>query len=162
MRVAYLFMNLINCIMTKIRVLSIGIVCLMILNITLIIVVFIGGPKPFKAPRNFIIEKLEFTPTQVLMYEDLIVGHQASVSSNEKEIKNLKKALYETLITNDKIRQLELLNEISKSKQKIELIHLKHFEEIKGICKPEQQEQFMNLIEDLPRLFAPPGHNKRR
>ena len=147
--------------MTKIRVLSIGIVCLIILNITLIIAVFIGGPRPFKAPRNFIIEKLEFTPSQVLMYENLIVEHKASITSNAEDIKKLKEALYKTLITNDKTRKLELLNEISKSKQKIELIHLKHFEDIKGICKPEQQEQFMDLVEELPRLFALPGHNKR-
>lgn len=147
--------------MTKIRVLSIGVICLVLLNIALIAGVFIGGPRPFKAPKGFIIEKLELTPDQVIMYEKLIIAHRASVADNGKNIKELKHKLYQTLITGDKIKQLELLDEISKSQQMIELLHLRHFNDIKGLCTPEQQEKFSSLIEELPYLFAPPHHKKK-
>ena len=147
--------------MTKIRVLTISVICLVLINLVLIGGILIGGPKPFREPKMFIIERLDFTTAQVLEYEDLIEVHKNDVAKNGKEIKALKDELYLTLIINDEAKQSKIIEEIVLSKKKIEILHLNHFKDIKLICKPEQQEKFSKLVEELPRLFLPPSHKKK-
>lgn len=154
-------MNQISCIMTKTRVLSISVICLVVINVGLILAILIGGPKHFKEPRLFIIETLHFDSNQVLEFEKLITAHKNELFKKSDKIKTLKDKLYLTLINNDTIREAETLEEIMRLKKNIEILHLSHFKDIKSICKPDQQEKFAKLIRELPQLFSDPRERQK-
>lgn len=147
--------------MTKIRVLTISVICLVALNIVLIAGIFIGGISHHKEPKKIIIDKLELTASQVLEYEKSIKRHRNLIDDNEKQLFSLKQELHQTLISEDENIKQDLLKEISIIQLNIEQIHLAHFKEIKLICKPEQKEKFSSLINELPQLFNPRLKRKR-
>ena len=148
--------------MTKVRVLTISVISLFLINLVLIGGILIGGPKPFNGPKMRIIDTLEFDSGQVIEFEKLISIHKNSILENENEIKTLKDELYYTLVTDDTVKQVEILEKIQIVKNRIELLHLSHFKDIKALCKPEQQKNYSKLVKELPRLFMPPNHHHKK
>ncbi len=56
----------------------------------------------------------------------------------------------------------EMAIKIGQLHTRMELIQSSHFEEIRRLCKPEQKEQFMHLLDDIlhmtrPEAPGPPG-----
>ena len=75
----------------------------------------------------------------------------------------LKSQLYSNLIDqNEPTNTDSLIIEIGKKQIEIEQIHYKHFQEIKGLCKPEQQKAFKELSLDIVKLFAHPAPSNEK
>ncbi len=151
--------------MNRLKLLKISVVVLVLINLILVAIVFIGGkhhPPRHHNEKQIIIERLDLNNDQVDIFEYSIEQHIHAIRAQEKELKRLKKELYLTLKSDDVEREKELLEELMKVKKKIEKIHLKHFKEIKGLCTEEQLPKFDALTEDLARIFAPhPPRPKR-
>lgn len=151
--------------MEKTKLLTITVIGLLLLNFATLGFLFISGTKGHKPPhdipegrhepKEIIIERLHFDANQQKEYGQLIEWHRGEIRQLEDSIRVSKNELY-MLLNDDKIDEkakVTLINEIALFQKQIEATHFKHFEDIKKLCKPEQQVYFNELTEELGRLF---------
>ena len=155
--------------MNKIKILSISIGVLVLLNLGLIFFILSNKPPrhPFRGghrnekmkdgPKIIIIDKLEFDEQQIGEYEKLIKIHQESINKLDEQLMQNKKLLYEQLINNNALKD-SLMTALSQIQHQIEETHYSHFEALKKICKPNQQNKFNELTVELSSLFS--NHKK--
>ncbi|MFA9212546.1 MAG: hypothetical protein ACEQSR_01690 [Candidatus Methylacidiphilales bacterium] len=143
--------------MNKIKLLSMLVIGLLVVNIALTAFLFLGKKyKPKReGPRDEIIEKLDFSPDQITAYDSFILEHRKAIKEADNRIMQLKNELYKNLNRNLNIDPKDsLIAEIGKTQIQIENIHYQHFESIKAICKPGQQMQkFELLTTEIAQLF---------
>jgi periplasmic protein CpxP/Spy len=146
--------------MTKIKLLSIAVVGLLLINFGILAFLFLQkpssserGPKHHR-PREIIIRKLKFDDEQVNKYDDLIHQHRSAIRILDDSVRDLKTTLYSTLIDKSTSHD-SIIQAIAEVQKRIETVHYVHFTQIKSICKPEQIDYFKDLTRELSRLFAP-------
>lgn len=149
--------------MTKLKLLSIAVVGLLILNLCIVGFLFLRkpparlqGPPPSEidGPRNRIVEILHLDHEQVLEYEKLIDQHKNTIKLLNDSISVAKSNLYHTLIGENLIAKNSLVNKIASLQKEIENAHYDHFSKIKKLCKPEQLEYFTELTAELSNFFG--------
>ena len=151
--------------MEKTKLLTITVIGLLLLNFATLGFLFISGTKGHKPPhdipegrhepKEIIIERLHFDANQQKEYGQLIEWHRGEIRQLEDSIRVSKNELY-MLFNNDIVDEkakVTLINEIALFQKQIEATHFKHFEDIKKLCKPEQQVYFNELTEEFGRLF---------
>jgi len=150
--------------MSKIKLLSIAVVGLLIINSLMLGLGFWNGSKrpPLKyppgrptEPKQIIIDNLHLTGNQITAYENLIRDHRSSVIALENDIKQTKNRLYRTLQEEESPAKDSLENRLGELQKQIEITHYEHFHAIKKLCRPDQLPLFNALSEELARLFAP-------
>jgi hypothetical protein len=150
--------------MEKTKLLTITVIGLLLLNFATIGFLFLNGPKGNRLPhldrqepKAVIIEKLHFDTNQQKEYDKLIQWHQGEINQLDDQIRQTKNELYSGLSEKEiNIKTKDSLITLLNSYQKqIEETHFKHFQDIKKLCKPEQQEDFKMLTEEMSRIFAP-------
>ncbi len=147
--------------MTKIKILTISVIALAVLNLGMI-AFFVAIKTNFfghrdNSPRKIIIEKLALDQEQQIVFEKMVVLQIKKVKENEKKIIATKQNLYHLLTqpTVDKKAKDSLINELGKLQKNIENSRFNHFKAVKEICKsPEQQQKFKNLTLDLAKMFS--------
>lgn len=155
--------------MGKIKLLTISVITLLILNIiTLFFLIFSVGGGLKKGmnrarPDKIIIDKLHFDEKQQEEYRTLIHWHRTRINAFDSQIHKVKQELYLQLLkskVDDKIED-SLINNLSDLQKQIEATHFKHFQDIKKLCKKEQIQDFDELTEELTHIFnpAPPRPN---
>lgn len=118
-----------------------------------------------EGPKKLIIERLGFDLKQQKKYEAYIEIHQNMILSIQKKRVSLKNELYSLLKKSsiEENKKDSLIQLITESHQKVEQIHFHHFEEIKSICKGEEQlKKFNNLSKDFSNFFAPPPMKRHK
>jgi len=103
-------------------------------------------------PKRIVIHKLNFDKDQIVKYEQLIQQHRSQIHTNDSLINSLKNTLYQQL-KSDSPNSDSLLTLLSDAQKNTELIHFKHFEDIKLLCKPDQKPLFDNLTQELTTIF---------
>jgi protein CpxP len=156
--------------MERTKLLTITVIGLLLLNLATLGFLFLNGPKPGRLPhegrrepKEIIIEKLHFDAQQQKEYAKLIQWHRGEINQLDDNIRQVKNDLYSGLSEKEinvktKDSLITLLNSYQKQ---IEETHFKHFEDIKKLCKPQQQEDFEILTEELSRIFAPKPRRPR-
>jgi len=146
--------------MSKIKLLTIGIIGLLILNFSILGFLFLHKPPhPEKSgrdedgPKNIIIQKLNFDEKQIANYQKLIDEHQAKLKILRKQVRDTKQLLYQQLKTNNTTISNGLENKLGVLQTEIEQTHYQHFLKIKKLCKPNQLENYQELTEELSQLF---------
>ena len=152
--------------MEKTKLLTITVIGLLLLNFATLGFLFFGGTKGHKPPhdrpegrpkpREIIIERLHFDVNQQKEYGKLIEWHRGEIKQLEDSIRVSKNELY-LLLNDDKVDEkakVTLIDKTALFQKQIEATHFKHFEDIKKLCKPEQQEYFNELTKELGRLFS--------
>lgn len=149
--------------MSKIKLLSITVICLLLTNAGIVVFlllkkppVAIEGMPPEKrdGPRKIIIERLHFDIAQVEQYELLITEHRKLVREIKDSISDTKNTLYQSLKMENFKGKDSLTDILSVLQKKIESVHYDHFTQIKKLCKPEQMEAFDKLTNDLAFYFT--------
>ncbi|MFN3755081.1 hypothetical protein [Flavobacterium sp.] len=149
--------------MERTKLLTITVIGLLLLNIATLSFLFLNRTMPDRLshdrpkPREIIIDRLHFDANQQKEYDKLIQWHRGEINQLDDNIRQVKNDLYARLSEKEinvktKDSLITLLNLYQKQ---IEETHFKHFEDIKKLCKPEQQEDFETLTEELARIFAP-------
>ncbi len=153
--------------MNKIKFLTLLAVGLLLSNLMLIgYVVYSKTDRPEKnrnaGPRNTIIDKLHFSESQITQYDELIKWHRSEVNKAQGDLMKCKKKLYILLAenANDSMLKKSCFEDIAAAQRNIELIHYKHFEDIKKLCNSEQEQYYKLLTEEIADLFAP--HRPKR
>ncbi|WP_284652166.1 hypothetical protein [Flavobacterium terrisoli] len=156
--------------MERTKLLTISVIGLLLLNLGTLGFLFLNGPKDHRLPhegrpkpKEIIIEKLHFDANQKTAYEKLIHWHRGEINRLDDSIRQTKNELYSGLDeTEINVKTKDSLIALLNSYQKqIEETHFKHFEDIKKLCKPEQQEDFKALTEELSRIFGPKPRGPR-
>lgn len=159
--------------MEKQKLVIFSIIALLVINIGTLVFLFLSGPKKGHfppddgrpKPREIIVRQLHLDSQQQANYEMLIRQHRKQITATEDKIRNTKNELY-SLLNSDSVdvtRKDSLINALAHYQKEIELIHFNHFNEIKKLCKPEQMDDFLELTEELSRLFSkphPPKHEQ--
>lgn len=101
-------------------------------------------------PGNYLIKELKFTPEQQKQFDGLREEHHSSVCPLTEEIKNQKSIFFSEL----KKEQIDSLKVDSMSKlitelhRKVDLTTFWHFNKIRHLCTPQQQQRFDEIIQD--------------
>lgn len=157
--------------MDKIKLLTIAVVCLLLLNFGTLGVMLLHRPAhpPHEGmmpppprgegPKRIIIERLHFDAAQQKEYEALIEEHHAKTQELNRASRDLHQVLYSLLGEEnvDKGKADSLILQISENQKAMDNLNFDHFQKIRGICKPEQLNDFKELSEELAELFAPKG-----
>jgi protein CpxP len=150
--------------MSKIKLLTIAVVVLFVLNIGILAFLYMQKPSHAppgrpgsrgEGPKKIIAERLHFDKDQIAEYEKLISTHRAAVGTLEKDIRQTKNRLYATLIKDNQAGKDSLEKRLGEVQGQMEAVHYNHFVSIKALCKPEQQRYFNELTTELARFFAP-------
>ncbi len=151
--------------MNKPSLQTIIIIGLLLSNIILAALLFLGKPKhgnPHDRPRNMVIERLQFDQNQVAEYDKLIAGHRKQVHQFDSTMRAMKQDLYQNLLVNQsEAKRDSIAQAMGQLQQNIEIVHFNHFMDIKKLCKGEQIKAFELLAGDITEIFAP-KHPKRK
>jgi protein CpxP len=150
--------------MNKVKLLSYISVGLLIINISILCLMFLGKPKHPGPPkvRDEVIEKLELNDNQILIYDQLIQWHQKEIMKAEAEMMRLKKQLYIGLAKgSDKCVKEDLIGKIAQVDIEIENIHYQHFQDIRDLCSEEQKIKFEKLVLQIAEHFRPMMKKKK-
>ncbi|MGF1923013.1 MAG: hypothetical protein ACQUHE_02445 [Bacteroidia bacterium] len=149
--------------MTKIKLLTIAVFCLLAVNILTVSWFFLqrpapndfgSDPRPPAGPKMIIIRRLAFDQQQVAEYEVLIKQHRLTIKNLNDSISATKNALYEKLKDKNFKDQDKLIDKIVTFQRGIESTHYNHFEDIRKLCKPSQIDNFNHLTKDLASYFT--------
>lgn len=140
--------------MSKVNILGIAVALLFICNVALLCQQRNGNNPQHRGegPRKEIIERLKLDEKQVEEYDVLVHEHRQQIREKEEEMRQLKKALYQTLLT-DSSQRATIIITIGREQQAVEKINLQHFADIGQLCRPEQQADYKALVADLSDLF---------
>lgn len=159
--------------MNKTKLLSISVVALLVMNLALMAFLMFGrpspkhprgGPPPQKersGPKGMIIAKLSLDDGQQASYQLLIDAHKKSIKEQQTKIMEDKNHLFSLLKSDDLSQKDNIIAKISLTQAAIENTHFQHFLDLKGLCRPDQIDDFNALTEELAVLFPGPGKKKR-
>ncbi|MCG9791250.1 Spy/CpxP family protein refolding chaperone [Flavobacterium algicola] len=147
--------------MSKVKILTISVLVLVILNLGMIAFCRIIKQKEFGGrdggPKQMIIEKLHFNDQQKEALNALVVVHKSNIDAIEQDIRGAKENLFAQLLepqVNQKVKD-SLVRVLGDSQIKIEKEHFDHFQKIHSICNtPEQKEDFRALVKELGKIFS--------
>ena len=146
--------------MSKIKLLTIAVIGLLILNFMILGFLFLHKPPhPDKrgddgnGPKNIIIQKLNFDEKQISDYQKLIEQHQSKLKNLRDQVRETKQLLYQQLNTNNIVIINELENKLGILQTEIEQTHFQHFLQLKKLCKPNQLKNYQELTKELTQLF---------
>lgn len=148
--------------MSKIKILSI--ISIGLLGVNIVLIWFLVAHKPNRpdrdGPKRKVIEKLHFDKNQIEAYEKLIEWHRSEIRKSDERMLELKQSLYALLTNEASSTKDSLIAEIGKLQVAIENVHYTHFQDIKKLCKPEQDNYFEALTLEITELF-PRTKNKQ-
>jgi Spy/CpxP family protein refolding chaperone len=107
---------------------------------------------------RFIDRELNLTPQQSAKVKAQQKNFFDQADVLHREIGELRKEMMEQLLkpSPDGARVDELADEIGAKETQMARLRFAHFQEIKSVCRPEQEKEFEVLIHDVIRKFAPP------
>ncbi len=141
----------------KFRMLWVSIGLLLLMNIGMMAWFTFFGKMP---PRRLFLEKeLEFTAKQEESYRDLRKAHSDKMKVLKDNVKNLKEDFYANLsdftITDAELKEKAVAMEANMVEA--DILTFKHFQEVRKMCTPKQQERFDDIIIDVIRSIERPG-----
>lgn len=147
--------------MSKIKLLSIAVIGLLVINTIIVGFLFMkktppppAGPMEQAGPKRIIIERLHFDKEQVMAYEKLIDEHRFAIRTIDDSIRLVKTLLYQTLTNENFTGKNLLINRLGVLQQQIDGVHYNHFVQLKKLCNPGQRNSFNDLTKELAHFFG--------
>lgn len=148
--------------MNKIKLLSIAVIGLLLLNLGILAFLYLRqfrhprphDGRPFREPREVVIERLNLDKEQVAKYDALIKVHRQQRAAANEKIHDMKSALFASVPSGSVAVRDSILNLIVAEEKQLELVHYNHFTDIKNLCRPEQQKAFADLSKDMLDIFS--------
>ena len=156
--------------MSKIKLLTVAVVCLLLMNLGIVGFLLLQKPPGMKdrrpplaqpGPKNEIIELLHFDSAQVQQFEILIDGHKESIRLLNDSIRITKSILYQTLNIESNPEKDSLIERLMSIQKEVEQHHYSHFVEIKKLCKADQLNNFNELTTRLSGFFGRENQDRR-
>ncbi len=156
--------------MTTNRKLTIGIIALLVINLIILSFLFMGHKKKNRqkndkreGPMQIISKKLDFNDEQIASFKEIVKAHRENVQSKDKEIKQIKIAIFNSLGSDTPANIDSLTTRIGSIQSTIEAAHYNHFAAIKKLCTEDQLPKFTELSKELSKMFiGPKGRAHKR
>lgn len=150
--------------MNQIRLIKIGFIILLVMNIALLAAMLIGQRRHHRpAPlhmRNKIVTELGFDTAQENAFKKIMKAHHEKMMTIDHQLKGAMKLYFDGLSTENQ-HQDKLVTKI----QNLETEKLKatydHFSDIKSLCTDDQLKIFASVIEDALRPILGSGNKMR-
>jgi Spy/CpxP family protein refolding chaperone len=114
-----------------------------------------GGPVLF----NFLVKELALDSLQIKAYEKLRDQHREQIESYRKQVRESKDALFDLLkqpnVSDAQLQQA--LDEVANKEKAMEKFVFQHFQQIRTICRPDQQTKFDSVIKQALRIGQQAG-----
>lgn len=106
---------------------------------------------------GFMERELGFDPNQTEALRTLRTQFLEDNFEVRQSIHGLKRSMMQTLFARetDPNAIAELADRIGQQHTRLEMIQSNHFEQIRSLCKPEQKDQFMRLLDDIMKMTRP-------
>ena len=108
------------------------------------------GPPP--GPAGFLREELQLSDAQEADFRKLREAHHRTVMDIRGQMKESKRKLYSLMHAADTntsgAATAEWLDSLAAQQRRIEWITYQHFEQVRAICTPKQQQKFDEVIGD--------------
>lgn len=145
--------------MSKVKLLTVVVVLLVLLNIGTLTALFMGrpghhGPPRGEGPKAIIIERLHFDADQAIAYEALIMDHRQTIDVLDEAMMDARDRLYSELRGSDRAGTDSLIAIIGSVQQRVERTHSSHFSDIRALCRQDQLPAFDALVDDLATYFS--------
>lgn len=154
--------------MTTNKKLTFGIIALLIINLIILGVLFVGHkkhnkrPKKHQGPEHVIIKKLDFNEEQVAAFKVLKKEHREQIKAQDEKISAIKNDIFNSLGNENQINIDSLSTVIGGLQKEIEVKHYNHFLKVKALCKGEQVEKFNELSKKLSAIFSKKRMSSRK
>lgn len=144
----------------KYRMLWVAIGLLLVLNIGLLAwFTFFSQNKPQQPKRLFLEKELKFDEKQSEAYKALRQEHAQQMRALREDVKSMKTEFYEELsqsnISDDSLRAKAVA--IESKMVDADVLTFRHFQKVRQLCTPQQQQRFDEVIIDLIRSIERPG-----
>jgi len=147
------------------RWLSIATIVLLIANIVTLLFLWSNKkredqlrPPPPGAVFEFLTKELQLDSMQQEAYKKLRDAHQASQRQMQDSTRKAKDAFFSLLrqpVVNDSMLQ-EYSRKATAFDQQMDIITFKHFQQVRALCRPDQQKKFDAIIQDVLRRMPGP------
>ena len=143
--------------MNKTKTLSILVGILVVLNIALLVFLLFGRAKGPKRgghhgkgkPSRFIQKTFDFDEKQMAQFDQSKESHFENLRELHSELSQLSESFYLIDRNEDSSKSDSLMSEINSLNQEIYMRNLKHFEEVRSICTPDQVDGMEAFIKEL-------------
>jgi Spy/CpxP family protein refolding chaperone len=150
------------------KFLKLVILILLLINIGTLSFLWINRPPRENGPRRggeigeFLMHELHFTPEQRKQFEQLRDEHRSSVKELRDNNERLRGKLYDSMgtVPTDSSYVHQLADSITQVQKQIEISTFYHFQKVRLICTPEQQQEFDQVIKE--GLNIRPPHSPHR
>lgn len=149
--------------MNAIKIMGAALLLLFVLNVvSLALLLRLNHPHE-RAPRpaaaaEFLMRDLRFNPTQRKYYEQLIKLHREKIQHLEQERGKLRRALFAGIAQND----TSAIQDLRQLEGAFEWVTFQHFQAVRRIATPPQQERFDRVILEVGRRMMPKGEMPRK
>ena len=145
--------------MNAIRLMGVALVVLLVFNVvSLGMLVRLTGPQGGSQAAEFLMHELKFDATQRKAYWELIHQHRDQMRKLEFERIQSRNQLYDNLGKGD-TTQFGVLRQIQGE---TELITFRHFQAVRNLGSPEQQQRFDHIIKEVLRKMEASQQSPRR
>lgn len=143
------------------RILQWTILLLVLCNIGLIVTIWFrphpGSPPHGGSTRDYVIDKLKFSPDQVQKYDVLVKAHQQSMRKLRHDADEYRSQLFAGLKTANSSSADSFSRLVGATQQQIEKATFDHFAQVRTLCTDTQKQEFDNIIADVLKRMG--GHH---
>ena len=113
-----------------------------------------GGPG---TAFEFLVHQLNFDEAQVKQFEALRSAHRQSAEQIRDKNRKMHHRFFDLLknLPADSVLSMQLADSMALCQKQIEMLTFNHFKELRGICKPDQQKKFDEVINQALEMLAP-------
>ena len=139
------------------------IIILLLINIGTLAFMWMQYPRHGMPPPHppeigkYLMHELQFTEVQKNQYEELRDEHRHMMDGLREKSKDFHDVFFELLGNNpiDSNKVTQLADSITAIQKEIEISTFYHFQKVRMICSPAQQNKFDDVIKDALRMMAP-------
>ncbi len=151
--------------MENTRFLKAVIVVLLLINIGTLTFMWMHRPGAGpRGPGDFLIKSIGFDAAQQADFARLREAHQQAMRDFRQQNGDVRQRFYALLTVPqaDTIQWRSLADSIAAGQKQMEVVTFRHFQDVRALCRPEQQPRFDAVIgEALRNMMAPPGKAPR-
>jgi hypothetical protein len=148
----------------KVKILSILVVVLLVINITTIAGAWKllnkvnNADANTSSAKNFLITKLEFDEEQQAQFETLRKAYFEQIAGLLASIQNEKSNMYTLLKSNNPDTALTYMHiaRIMQQEERLERNTFEHFRKVRALCSDEQKQHFDVIIDQVLRMIMKP------
>lgn len=138
------------------------VIVLLIANAITLAMFWVGkskpAPTPKGGPKDFLVKELQFDTKQKEQLEVLVKDHREAADQLREKTKQAKEQFFhllqETNVT-DSLKQ-SAATSVSEFTEELDILTLNHFQKIRALCTPSQQQKFDKIINEVVRMMGQP------